>query len=94
MIRSIKFHLDTYFKFCYKSNFKNYQVEIFAKLILLINEFYFLFLIFSYMKYTIFINQLPAVENNLNLDLTDLAIFDYVNFLGSSPRTRRVKDED
>lgn len=50
---------------------------------------------YFFMKYTILINQYAAVTNGLNLDLIDLAIFDFIkDFANSSSCVKMQTPED
>ena len=46
------------------------------------------------MKYTILINQYAVVKNNLNLDLIDLVIFDFIKDFAHSKNCIKMKFED
>ena len=46
------------------------------------------------MKYNININQYAAVTNGLNLDIVDLAIFDFIKDFANSPKCVKMQTEN
>ena len=46
------------------------------------------------MKYTISINQFAAVNNGLDLDIIDLAIFDFIKDFSNSPKCVKMQTAD
>lgn len=46
------------------------------------------------MKYTILINQFAAVTNGLDLDIIDLAIFDFIKDFSNSPKCVKMQTSD
>lgn len=49
---------------------------------------------FTTMKYNININQYAAVTNGLNLDIVDLAIFDFIKDFANSPKCVKMQTEN
>lgn len=54
---------------------------------------FFSFIMENY-KYNILINQRAVIENNLDLDLIDCAIFDFIKSFSNSPRCTKIQADD